>query len=132
MSHGSPLFIEIPTWAVRLNLGSHVFSMFVNALVTGLIAFRIFKVLQQVKVSSASNLALKEAPGNTLGNVLFMIIESGMILFSIQLVRLVVFSIQTLPAFEAFQFIVPLHVMINVIIRSNHYLQFLFLLIIWI
>ena len=117
MSHGSPIFIKIPTWAARILMAGHAMSMSVNALVTGLIAFRIFKVFQQVKVSSVSNLALKEAPGSTLGNVLFMIIESGMILFSIQLVRLVVFSIQT-PAYNGFLLVAPIHVMLNVSIRS--------------
>ena len=97
-------------------------SMSVNTMVTGLIAFRIFKVFREVKGNSVSepNLALNDAPctGSALRNVIFIIIESGMVLFSIQLVRLVVFSLQTVPAFGAFQLVVPLHVMLNVIMKS--------------
>ena len=77
-------------------------SMTLNALVTGLIVFRIFKVFREVKVASDPNFALTDAPGSTLGSIIFAIIESGMALFSIQLVRLVVVSVQTTSAYDVY------------------------------
>lgn len=77
-------------------------SMTLNALVTGLIVFRIFKVFREVKVASEPNFALTDAPGSTLESIIFAIIESGMALFSIQLVRLVVVSVQTTSAYDAY------------------------------
>ena len=77
-------------------------SMTLNALVTGLIVFRIFKVFREVKVASEPNFALTDAPGSTLESIIFAIIESGMALFSIQLVRLVVVSVQTTSAYDVY------------------------------
>ena len=64
--------------------------MTVNALVTGLIVFRIFKVFQEVKTSTADSQNLGDTSGSTLRRVIFILIESGAALFSIQLARLVV------------------------------------------
>ena len=125
------MFIIIPEWAYPILLSSHVLSMTVNALVTGLIVFRIFKVFRQVKVALKPNLALNDAPGSTLGSIIFIVIESGMALFSIQLVRLVVYSMQTPPAYAAYLLVVPIHEMLNVIIRSV-ITTILILLIMWI
>ena len=111
------MFVVVPNWAAAALISSHVMSISVNAMATGLIAFRIYKVFKQVKANSVSNLALNDAPGSALGNVLFMIIESGVILFSIQLIRLVMYSVQTL-ASTGFHLIIPFHVILNVIIRS--------------
>ena len=59
--------------------------MTMNALVTGLIMFRIFKVFQEVKTATADNQNLGVTGGSTLRCVMSIIIESGMALFSIQL-----------------------------------------------
>ena len=59
--------------------------MTMNALVTGLIMFRIFKVFQEVKTATADNQNLGVTGGSTLWCVMSIIIESGMALFSIQL-----------------------------------------------
>ena len=64
-------------------------SMIVNALVTGLIVFRIFKVFRALKTSAADDRILGVTGGSTLQRVIFIIIESGVALFSIQLARLV-------------------------------------------
>ena len=93
-------------------------SMTVNALVTGLIVFRIFRVFQLVKVNSEPNIALNNAPGSKIESVIFIVIESGLALFSIQLVRLVVYSIQTPTAFNAYLLVLHVHQVLNVIIRS--------------
>jgi hypothetical protein len=112
------MFILIPEWSYPMLLSSHALSMTVNALVTGLIVFRIFKVFRQVKDASDPNLVLNDAPGSTLGSIIFIVVESGMALFSIQLVRLVAYILQTTPGYDAYLLIAPIHEMFNVIIRS--------------
>ena len=54
--------------------------MTVNTLMTGLIVFRILKVFQEVKSASGAITGR-----STLHHVIFILIESGMALFSIQL-----------------------------------------------
>lgn len=94
-------------------------SMTVNALVTGLTVFRIFKVFREIKVASDPNFALTDAPRSTLGFIIFvLIIESGMALFSIQLVRLVVVSVQTT---SAYVLIAPIHEMLIRSVITNSY-----------
>ena len=63
-------------------------SMTVNAVVMGLIVFRIIKVLWEVNPTSDERF-LGATHGSTLRSMIFVLIESGMILFCIQLVRLV-------------------------------------------
>ena len=56
--------------------------------------------------------------GSKLRSIIFVLIESGMALFSIQLARLVVtIMIAKESAAVAFNFIVGIHEMLNVIIR---------------
>ena len=109
-------------WGIRLTLTSLVTSMTVNALVTGLIVFKIFKVFREVKgVATSEDKSLGITHGNKLRSVIFIIIESGMALFAIQLARVVVSSQLTSPVdakFYAFQFIIAIHEMVNVIISS--------------
>ena len=93
--------------------------MTVNALVTGLIVFRIFKVFQEVKTATtADDQNLGVIGGSTLQRVVLIIIESGMALFSIQLARLVVTLVNTGVANDAFYLIDGIHEMLNVIIES--------------
>jgi hypothetical protein len=100
-----------------LEITGVVISMTVNALVTSLIVFRILKVFWEVK--AASNQVLLGATGGTkLRSIIFIIIESGMALFSIQLARVVVSTVVEQPAaFDAFQFIATVNQMLNVIIE---------------
>ena len=93
-------------------------SMTVNALVTGLIVFRIFRVFQEVRTSTADDQTLGVTGGGTLQRVIYIIIESGMALFSIQLARLVVSIMTTDASNDAYVLISSIHQILNVIIRS--------------
>ena len=79
------------SWGTTLNITSLAMSMTVNALVTGLIVSRIFKVFRQVK-STLEDQNMGATGGSKLRSIIFVIIESGMALFTIQLVRLVLSS----------------------------------------
>ena len=87
--------IYIPKWSDTLTIAGLALSMTVNALVTGLIVFRIFKVFQQVKTNTLDEQILGVTGGSTLQHIIFIIIESGIALFSIQLARLVVSAVPT-------------------------------------
>ena len=114
---------DSPAWSFPLGVTGLVASMCVNALVTGLIVFRIFKVLRQVKLSTSDRQDLRVTGGRKLYSIISIIIESGMILFSIQLARFVVTVVETDTADDAFQIIVCVHEILNVIIsfRSIFY-----------
>ena len=105
-------------WSIPLAIAGLTLSMTVNALVTGLIVFRIFKVVQEVKTDTADDQILGVTGGSTLRRVIFIIIESGMALFSIQLSRLVVGIVKTDAASDAFYLIGGIHDILNVVIRS--------------
>ena len=107
-----------PKWGIDLTTAGLALSMIVNALVTGLIVFRIFKVSQEVKTSTSDDQMLVVTGRNTLRRVIFIIIESGMALFSIQLSRLVVGIVKTDAASDAFYLIGGIHDILNVVIRS--------------
>ena len=95
--------------------------MAVNALVTGLIVYRIFKVFQEVQQSSTSaEKSLGIIRGRKYRSIIFVIIESGMALFAIQLLR-VIFTItavfyDSIPIIVASAFIIVIQQMLNVII----------------
>ena len=95
--------------------------MAVNSLTTGMIVFKILRVLMEYRPTSA-----ERSLGSTRGNihhVLFIIIESGMVLFAIQLVRVVITSLYTAdsdPAenlYGGLDLVIAMHEMLNVIIR---------------
>ena len=109
--------------------------MVVNALVTGLIVFKILKVFLEVKASSVEQTwgSLSSTGGPKLRHIIFIIIESGMALFAIQLVRVVFTSLSAgdlqggpPPGLEiATYFVIGIHQALNVIIRSVHFLLLL-------
>ena len=105
-------------WSKTVGVAGLALSMTVNALVTGLIAFRIFKVFREVKTATANDQILGVTGGSTLRRVVFILIESGMALFSIQLVRLVVTIVKTDGAQDAYYLINGVHGVLNVIIIS--------------
>ena len=114
--------IDESNWGNNLLLTSLATSMTVNALVTGLIVFKIFMVFRDVRsVTALEDKSLGITHGNKLRSVIFIIIESGMALFAIQLARVVI-STQITAATEAtyyvFEFIVAIHETVNVIISS--------------
>ena len=85
--------------------------MAVNTLVTGMIVFRIFKVTR-ARPSTLSG-------GNKFRHIMFIIIESGMALLAIQLVRVVLVSIgiqvEQGPYFQgAYDIVVSINQMLNV------------------
>ena len=110
--------------------------MVVNALVTGLIVFKILKVFLLVNKATSVDRALgslSSTGGPKLRHIIFIIIESGIALFAIQLVRVVITSLKpfmvgpTPPSFQiAMDFIINIHQTLNVIIRSIHFLLLLF------
>ena len=100
--------------------------MTVNALATGLIVFRIFKVFREIKDATISDEKfLGTTAGRKLRSIIFVIIESGMALFAIQLAR-VAMSVVHIPlgwddGVNAYNFIIRIHEMLNVVICSHCY-----------
>lgn len=108
------------SWSNGFTTTALAMSMVVNALVTGLIVFRIFKVFREVKATSDKQV-LGTTCGSRLRFVIFVLIESGMALFSIQLIRVVVCNMTTIvpSVHDTYNLIVRAHEMFNVIIRSS-------------
>ena len=75
-------------WGNTLGLTGLTASMAVHTMVTGLIVFKILKVFLEVNPVLAE-LTSSSTGGAKLRHVIFVIIESGMALFAIQLFRLV-------------------------------------------
>ena len=113
--------LYIADWEHTLQLTGLALSMTVNALATGLIVFRILKVFQEVKTSSVDSQISGVTGGSTLRPVIFILIESGMALFLIQLTRLVTGIVNTDAGFDVYMLITGIHEMLNVIMRINHY-----------
>lgn len=78
--------LSAPSWGFTLAVVGIAVSMAVNALVTGLIVFRIFQVFRLVRHERMFGV---NGRGNVLRSTIFMLIESGGVLFIIQLIRLV-------------------------------------------
>ena len=105
--------------------------MAVNTLVTGMIVFRILKVTRAMPSTSVER-TLGSTGGNKYRHIMFIIIESGMALFAIQLVRIVL-AFRIMSMFQeplvlaANEIVIVINQMLNVIIiRSVHsYLFFL-------
>ena len=106
-------------WSNALSLATTIASMTVNALATGLIVFKIFKVSCQVKdITTSGEKYLAVTGGRKLHSIIFIIIESGMALFAIQLARVVLAAIWLNGNSEIevpYSLIVPIHEMLNVI-----------------
>ena len=124
----------IDPWGSTLILTGLVTSMVVNALVTGLIVFKILKVILEVKPTLTERTfgSLSSTGGPKLRHTIFIIIESGMALFAIQLVRVVIASLvehqggQSPSLIIASDFVISIHETLNVIIRSVHFYFFCF------
>jgi hypothetical protein len=99
-------------------------SLAVNALVTGLIVFKILEVFLEFKPTSVER-TLGSAEGSKLGHIIFIIIESGMALFAIQLVRVVFTTLVAAKtvstAWIGMDFVIGIHEMLNVIIISTSF-----------
>ena len=101
-------------WGSTLGLTSFVTSMAVNALVTGLIVFKILKVFLEVNPILVE-LTLDSTGGTKLRHAIFVIIESGMALFAIQLIRLVFWFLPMEWTIDAYSYIIAINEMFNVI-----------------
>jgi hypothetical protein len=110
-------------WGFSLVLTSFVLSISVNALVTGLIVFKIFKVSLKVNAGTTSvERTLGTGGGTQLRHVIFIIIESGMALFAVQLARVVLYSLQSDEAADlGYTIFIGVNQMFNVIIKSVHF-----------
>ena len=107
-------FLHVNKWGEILTLTGLAISLTVNAVVTGLIVIRIVKVYLGVR-STSEDRNLGTGGGNgKLKSIIFIIIESGMAMFSIQLVRVVL----TILRLDARYFVVGINQMFNVIIQS--------------
>ena len=103
--------------------------MAVNALVTGLIVFKILKVFLEVKTTTVEGtLGSTGARGTKLRHIIFVIIESGMALFAIQLIRVVFGNLPLTVewATNTSNIVVVIHEMFNVIISPVHFFFFFY------
>ena len=103
----------------------------VNALVTGMIVFRILKVTARGIKPTSVERTLGSTGGNKFQHIMFIIIESGMALFAIQLVRFVLEFISVPVEQELFlevvyDFVAAINQMLNVIILRSSFLLLLF------
>ena len=111
----------ITWWGHVLAVISYTASMAVNALATGLIVFRIYKVFHDVKdITTSDEKSLGLTGGRKLRSIILIIIESGMTLFVIQLARVVFFAVNSTNGniARAYDVIFRIYNMINVTIAS--------------
>ena len=109
-------------WPNTVGITGLAASMAVNALMTGMIVFKILKATG-VKPTSVER-TLGSTEDNKFRHIIFIIIESGMALFAIQLVRFVLQFIISLPLDSeqqlrldvAIDFVTVINQMLNVII----------------
>ena len=119
-----------------MDLTGLVASMVVNALVTGLIVFKILMVFKSLGVNLKGTMPVTSVqPERTLGSttggtklrhIIFVIIESGMALLTIQLIRLVFFILPKEWTLVGDNYVIVINEMFNVIIRSVHFYFFCF------
>ena len=109
-AHGEVLEL---LWSNDLLLASLAITMTVNALATGLIVFRIFMVLRQSRLTSDDQV-FGAFRGTKFRSIAFVLIESGLLLFSVQLSRLVVTIVTTPGTADAFNLISSIHQQLNV------------------
>ena len=116
-------------WPNTLLITGLAASIAVNALVTSMIVFRILKTTGDRPTSVERTLG--SAGSNKFRHIMFIVIESGMALFAIQLVRVVLGSIsvpvELEPVFEAANdFVIAINQMLNVIIIISVLFYFFF------
>ena len=113
--------VHVAEWSDTLAIAGLALSMTVNTVVTGLIVFRIFRVWREVKAATADD---QVTGGSTIQRVMFIIIEFGMALFSVQLTRLVTAIMTTdaaAAATAAYYLLGGIHVIIRSVIATLFY-----------
>ena len=114
-------YVVIPT--------SLILSLAVNTLVTGLIVFKILKVFLEIKAAELESVELtSEGSSESTGgdakyrHIIFVIIESGMALFTIQLIRLLFcYYLPMQPTPNFINILIVINQMFNVIISSVYF-----------
>ena len=101
-------------WGQRLVWTSLSISLTVNAVVTGLIVIRIVKVYLGVRSTSEDRNLGAGGSNGKLRSIIFIIIESGMAMFTIQLIRFV----SNILNLDVQYYIVGINQMFFVIIQS--------------
>ena len=114
-------------WGATLSTIGIAVSMAVNTLVTGLIVFKILRVFLSLKSTVTSvERTLDSTGGTRLRHIMFVLIESGMALFAIQLIHLV-FDNTVEP--NTSNLIIGINEMFNVIILRSVHIYFFFFLV---
>lgn len=106
-------------------LTAFVASMVVNALVTGLIVYKIMKVFLEVKAASAERTLgsfNSNTGGSKLRHIIFVIIESGIMLFVVQLIRVVFITLPVESAPATLNIVTAINQMLCVSIESVNFL----------
>ena len=105
-------------WGTPVILTSFAASMAVNTLVTGMIVYKIMKVFLEVKATSVErtlgSLISSAGGGSRLRHIIFVIIESGMALFVVQLIRVVFINLPNLSSPAYYNIITAINQMFNV------------------
>ena len=98
-----------------MGVASIVLSMIVNAYATGLIAFKLFKMQRDTKPTLGT---LSSSGGIKYRSVISIIIESGVALFCIQLIRVVLIVNFEMTGSDvplnALEIVIPIHEIFNV------------------
>jgi hypothetical protein len=113
--------LVVTSWGGPMDITSFILSIIVNTLVTGLIVFKIVKVL--LNVTTSDEQAMSTTAGTKLRHVVFIIIESGMALLAVQVARVTLYILPVpLESAAGFAYIIFIGInqMCNVIIRSVH------------
>jgi hypothetical protein len=131
--------VDANDWISKLYITSLAITITVNALVTGLIVFRIFKATEFLGIIKPTSVerTLGSTGGNKYRHIIFVIIESAMALLAIQLIRVLLGYIpapdgqlRIISGFEGI--VIVIHQMLNVIIiKSVHSYFFCFTEIIY-
>ena len=122
---GSVLLYEpVPNWVYPINLASFATSVTTNALVTGLIVFKIVKVYCEVVRTASVESTLRTTARSKLWLIIFIFIESGIFLLCMQLAQLVLNIVQTDAAIRVDQPFAYIVEVLNVIIRSVIFTRF--------
>ncbi|KAF8803982.1 hypothetical protein BYT27DRAFT_7259438 [Phlegmacium glaucopus] len=124
-------YIDEPGWGYWMFVAGVAMSITVNALVTGLIIFKIFIVYREIKsISASDDQTLGVTVGSKTRTVILILFESGMVLFSIQLARILSTVLPTEASTKAYQIIVGIHQMLNgitptiILVRTSMGLSF--------
>jgi len=99
------------TWVNAVTWSSLVMSICVNAIVTGMIVFKIVGVYQDAK--PLYNDPFAASGGSKLRSIIFIVVESALTLLCVQVINLVLNILPSLPALHGYQVISFIYQMLN-------------------